>query len=974
MTLVLFPLLYLTLELPKRIVNDAIGAEGGTVTLFGTEVGQITFLMILCGLFVLSVLIHGAMKMRINTMKGVLAERLLRRLRYTLIARILRFPAPYFERTSQGELVSMVTSEAEPMGGLMGDAIAQPVLQAGQMLTILGFLFMQSVAFGFAACALIPLQAWIIPKMQRQINLLNKARVIEVRALAAEIGESAAGAATLRMNRGWRYRLAIISARLGKLYQVRFQIYQKKFLMKFINNFIGQLTPFFFYAIGGYLTIKGEISVGALVAALAAYKDLSSPWKELLTYYNQTQDMALRWETITERFAPQGMIDAALFDGTPDQNPRLTGDIKLLGVSVEDAAGTTILDDLNVTFPAASSIAITASSEEDRHAFTKLLTRELVPSHGAVTIAGQDLGALHQVTVASRIGYVDSSPVLFEGLLGENINIALRTGPQLGAPDPAIPAESARTGNSTDPVDVAWLDPSAADVMSVAELQDWWIELIASMGLTAPLFARAMEQKLAPTRHPELARALVDLRTDIAKAVDAADLADQVSFFDESTYNPTLPVAENLIFAMPLMPITAQILIDHPSFLSFLSKLDLERDLLQLAADIVNLLRQIFGVDGTDHPLFRKLGLETTAFEAALAVLPAHHRGARLSLRQKAELLAVPFVIPAEKIGPAFPAEIVTRVMQIRQAHAPALQETTQTLFAPLSREAPIAGLSALENALFGKIRDGVNADALRALVGERLRAAGLEGGILHQLFDLPVTLGGSNLPATLSEAVAFGRAAVKRPDILILDRPLASFDVTVREGIHTQIRKLLPDVTIICLAPDFAAPESFDHQFVMQHGRLSGVVSDVVASGDQTVSADLARKMRILESAELFSGLARKQLRLLAFGARWYHAAEGDYVFRQGDDPSIGAFLLWEGTAELLDPHQDNDHRVITISEPGDLVGELGLIRGVPRALDMRASTDLTCLRISAEDFLAVVKNDGPTAYKLLQVIASYV
>ena len=242
------------------------------------------------------------MKMRINTMKGVLAERLLRRFRYTLIARILRFPQPYFERTSQGELVSMVTAESEPMGGLMGDAIAQPVLQAGQMLTILGFLFLQSFAFGLAAVALIPLQAWVIPKLQRRINLLNKARVVEVRALAAEIGEGAAGASTLRINGGWRYRMAMIGDRLGRLFDIRFQIYQKKFFMKFLNNFITQLTPFFFFSIGGYLVIQGQITIGALVAALAAYKDLSSPWKELLAYYNQSADMSLRWETITERF------------------------------------------------------------------------------------------------------------------------------------------------------------------------------------------------------------------------------------------------------------------------------------------------------------------------------------------------------------------------------------------------------------------------------------------------------------------------------------------------------------------------------------------------------------------------------------------------------------------------------------------------------------------------------------------------
>ena len=81
------------------------------------------------------------------------------------------------------------------MGGLMGDAISQPVLQGGQMLTILGFLFLQSVWFGLAAVALIPLQAWLIPRLQRQINLLNKERIKEVRVLASAIGESAAMAA-----------------------------------------------------------------------------------------------------------------------------------------------------------------------------------------------------------------------------------------------------------------------------------------------------------------------------------------------------------------------------------------------------------------------------------------------------------------------------------------------------------------------------------------------------------------------------------------------------------------------------------------------------------------------------------------------------------------------------------------------------------------------------------------------------------
>ena len=114
--------------------------------------------------------------------------------------------------------------------------------------------------------------------------MLNKDRTHEIRKLAGDIGETAAGVSDIRINGGLRYRLALLSSRLGTLYDIRFEIFQKKFFMKFLNNFLNQLTPLFFYSVGGYLVIKGQITVGALVAALAAYKDLSSPWKELLAY------------------------------------------------------------------------------------------------------------------------------------------------------------------------------------------------------------------------------------------------------------------------------------------------------------------------------------------------------------------------------------------------------------------------------------------------------------------------------------------------------------------------------------------------------------------------------------------------------------------------------------------------------------------------------------------------------------------
>ena len=120
--------------------------------------------------------------------------------------------------------------------------------------------------------------------------------------------------------------------------------------------------------VGGVLAIQGQITVGALVAALAAYKDLSSPWRDLLTYYNQVQDMSLRWKIVTERFAPKSMIDDSLFDAPPDHIPRLRGDIDFNNVTVVDQDGNTVLEDIKLHIPEGSRVAIKGGTSVERAA------------------------------------------------------------------------------------------------------------------------------------------------------------------------------------------------------------------------------------------------------------------------------------------------------------------------------------------------------------------------------------------------------------------------------------------------------------------------------------------------------------------------------------------------------------------------------------------------------------------------------
>ena len=99
MTIAYFPALYAMLELPKIIINSAISVSQPHQVM-GFTLEPIQFLVFLCSVYFIMYLVNGLIKLVINIKKGVMGERMVRRLRYELIEQLLRFPIPL--RTGDG--------------------------------------------------------------------------------------------------------------------------------------------------------------------------------------------------------------------------------------------------------------------------------------------------------------------------------------------------------------------------------------------------------------------------------------------------------------------------------------------------------------------------------------------------------------------------------------------------------------------------------------------------------------------------------------------------------------------------------------------------------------------------------------------------------------------------------------------------------------------------------------------------------
>ena len=106
--------------------------------------------------------------------------------------------------------------------------------------------------------------------------------------------------------------------------------------------------------------IRGSLSFGALVAVLAAYKDLAAPWKELLKYYQTREDVRLRYDLLVENFQPEGILEERLQAEEPETIPVLTGDVIATNLDLREEAdgATSFVGGASFKFELAQRVAI----------------------------------------------------------------------------------------------------------------------------------------------------------------------------------------------------------------------------------------------------------------------------------------------------------------------------------------------------------------------------------------------------------------------------------------------------------------------------------------------------------------------------------------------------------------------------------------------------------------------------------------
>jgi len=836
MTAISLPIVYVSLEIPKIIVNQALGDEGIPEAVLGMPMDRVTYLWLLCFLFLALVVLNGGLKYVINVYQGVLGERMLRRLRFELYSRMQRFPLPHFKRVSQGEILPMIIAETEPLGGFIGESFVVPAMQGGIVLTYMFFIFNQDLWLGLAAIALYPFQIWLIPRLQKRVNELSRRRVRTVRRLSDRVGEGVSGITEIHAHDTSHFERADISHRLGRIFTIRFGIYRRKYLIKFLNNFIAQLTPFFFYAIGGYFVIQGELSLGALVAVLAAYKDLTSPWKEILRYYEIKEDIRVKYGQIVEQFQPAGMYDPALLDTEPEEPVSLAGDISTSNLSYSEDESVKNVDAVSLKVAEGEHVALVGLGASGKDELSRLLARLVFPTTGRISIAGKHLAELPESVTGRRLSYVGQNAFIFSGSVLDNLFYGLKHRPRGEArfDDEEEAArrrrdleEARKAGSPTDDILADWIDYRSAGVEGYEALRRKAIALMPVVDMESDIYQLGLNGTVDPEAEPELAARLLEARADVRKQLEDPTYAKLVEPFDLARFNSNMSVAENLLFGTPKDDsIDPDNIVSNPYVRKVLHETGIMSEFLQRGYKLAEIMLDLFADVSPEDELFEQFSFIDADDVPVYQRLVAHvreHGLDDLPSEDKTLLRSLPFkLVPARHRVGIVDAELEQRLLEARRMFAQGfgLGAPPVEFFDP---EAYHPAISIQDNILFGKLVYGQAQAQARVgtLVRDTIERLGLHDELVQVGLHYEVGIAGARLGFALRQKLAIARALIKNPDVLIFNEASGALDTRAEAQLLAAVREHMSGRGLVAVVgrPDLA--RDFDRVLVMENGKL---------------------------------------------------------------------------------------------------------------------------------------------------------
>jgi ATP-binding cassette subfamily B protein len=185
-----------------------------------------------------------------------------------------------------------------------------------------------------------------------------------------------------------------------------------------IKNSIAASARICVLAMGGFLVMKGQITIGTIVAFASYVSGLFQPLQTLTGTYQTLCKAAVSVKLGLMMLEAGDCIGDE--PGAADAG-NLEGEIEFRGVNFAYRPGAPVLSDVSLHVRPGETVALVGPSGAGKSTLMALLQRLYDPTSGSILVDGRDIKTFKQRSLRSRIGVVLQENLLFNDTISANI-------------------------------------------------------------------------------------------------------------------------------------------------------------------------------------------------------------------------------------------------------------------------------------------------------------------------------------------------------------------------------------------------------------------------------------------------------------------------------------------------------------------------------------------------------------------------
>ena len=341
----------------------------------------------------------------------------LKQLSGDLFGHIQTLPVSYFDRNPAGGLMSRLTIDVDAINQAVSQNVTTMLASIISLVGIIIAMFMLDAWLAITSLFVIPILFWFTQFVARYTRKGFRELQKQLGEMNSVMEESLSG---LKVIKAFRRNDEVIDTfRVENIKVFKASVYANSYSMLLmpLTNVLGNLFIIVIAAFGGWLALKGLVTVGVIASFIIYGQNFIQPLRQLATMYNTIQSALAGSERIFEILDIPSEVDMSGINGPIT----IAGAIRFDHVRFGYQKGVSVVKDMTFDAEPGKTVALVGPTGAGKTTIINLLTRFYEVSSGVITVAGKDIRDYSKADLRRKIGLVLQDTFLFSGTVLENI-------------------------------------------------------------------------------------------------------------------------------------------------------------------------------------------------------------------------------------------------------------------------------------------------------------------------------------------------------------------------------------------------------------------------------------------------------------------------------------------------------------------------------------------------------------------------